>query len=178
MRKSIYILFFLLFFSSINLQAQNAASINRDSIFDAIPAYTEHKKTYLELIKTYENTTNAEVKDLQNNLNKLIGKYNPRPNEAYESLKKRMLPKDIELLDLILKEEKSIQNRELTSKEAAQFYYETNIVSIEKKVNLTIEKYCKTHGIDLVFDTKYIHKIVAYCTHKNITKDIIKLLKL
>lgn len=157
--------------------AQNAY-ISMDSVYAAVPHYKEKLQNLTETANRYREEITASRKGNQEQLNQLVGPYNPQSNEAFDQIKVRMKDTDALKLDLIIDEDNAITKKEESYNKIVQLEYDKAIKPDQDLVNEVIAAYAKSKKVDAIYSLEQLKPALQYVNPaKIITQDIIAALK-
>lgn len=171
-KKSIMLL--LLVMTMTWSYGQNSAYVYQDSLYRQLKGYKVKIAAADSLTKMYSDEIKAEREKLTQKFNQLSSPYNVKQNESVEMLKGRMSALDVEKLNILVEEEKALNNKYTSYNALLEKQYKQDIQPYVDKVNAAIEEYAALNKLDYVWIADRLKPALAYINRgKDITSTIV-----
>lgn len=157
---------------------QKVAYVYSDSILLSVPEYAKNMQKIDSIRQSFVKDIETSQKALQEKYSKLVKPYAPKETETLPSLKKRMTPADTLGLNLILDDNKQLQNKQQIYDRMLQANQNKDIQPILDRVKLVVTEYAQDNELSAVYSMEQIQQALVYVDMKqNITRAVIGRLK-
>ena len=166
--------FFLLLAGAVATYGQSSAYVYQDSLYRQLKGYKVKLAVVDSLTKMYSDEIKAEREKLMQKFNQLTSSYNPKQSESIDALKGRMSALDLEKLNILLEEEKAMNNKYTSYNTLLEKQHKLEIQPYVDKVNAAIEEYAGINKLDYVWIADRLKPALAYINRgKDITSVIV-----
>lgn len=173
---SYYSIFILVIIFYHSAYAQSIGYIHRDSVLNSVPGYKVNLTSLISSEKAYDKELKEANQALDQKFQSLVGSYKLTQGETVEVLKKRMKAKDTISLNLLMAEEKMLDQKARAYRAMLQDKQITEILPILDAVNREIVKYTKLNKYDAIYAIEAVgSQLVFVSDSKVITEPSIKI---
>lgn len=166
--KRIFLLLVVMAFAAVGANAQKIGYINSETIYKAIPEYTQAQSKLDAIAKGYQ----TEIENKYKYIESLYNKYQ-EDKERFSAAQRKSKEQQIISLE---NEAKELQKRYFGEDGVMRKESEALIAPIKEKVDAAIKKLAETGNFIIIFDTAIMQGVTYSAPNADLSKQVLSIL--